>query len=71
MTPTLETIGQALYGNQWQRDLARALGVADRTMRRWYSGATPIPSGAYADMQKLCLERSAELKTLAGRLECP
>ena len=33
--PKLSRIGDALYGPRWQSDLARALGVSDRTMRRW------------------------------------
>lgn len=69
--PQLETIGRALYGAQWQGDLARALGVSDRTIRRWFSGASPIPAGAVGDMRRLCLERSAELADLAKRIEAP
>lgn len=30
--------GEALYGPRWQRNLARDLGVFDRTMRRWAAG---------------------------------
>lgn len=45
MTPdTLRAAGEALYGPRWQTDLARALDVADRTMRRWAVGAHPIPA---------------------------
>lgn len=69
--PDLETIGRALFGTQWQSDLARALGVADRTMRRWYSGAAPIPVGAWQDMRRLCIERSKELAALAKAIEAP
>ncbi len=71
MTNQLETIGRALYGVQWQTDLARALDVNERTIRRWYSGANQMPVGAYADLRRLCLARSKELAALATRIETP
>ena len=33
----------ASYGERWQTDIAKALGVNDRTVRRWASGETPLP----------------------------
>jgi len=39
MTPSdLETIGRLLYGLQWQGQLARNIGVTDRTVRNWLDG---------------------------------
>jgi DNA-binding XRE family transcriptional regulator len=37
-TDELHTAGEALFGDQWQRALARAIGVNERTMRRWAAG---------------------------------
>lgn len=34
-------------------DLARVLGVSERTTRRWQSGAYPIPYGVRADLQRV------------------
>lgn len=49
MTPAqLATIGRALYGPEWQTPLADALGVADRTVRRWVAGDSAIPDGVAA-----------------------
>lgn len=31
----LKTVGEALYGRQWQAPLSRDLGVSDRTVRNW------------------------------------
>ena len=31
----LSRIGEALYGDRWQTQLARALGISSRTVRRW------------------------------------
>jgi hypothetical protein len=39
VTPELlRLVGEALYGERWQTPLSRALGVGDRTVRRWASG---------------------------------
>lgn len=44
MTPDeMESAAQIIYGMRWQTALARALGVTDRTVRRWYAGEAPIP----------------------------
>ncbi len=44
MTPaTINRIGTALFGGYWQTQLADALGVNPRTVRRWVSGELPIP----------------------------
>lgn len=43
MTPAdLRRAGEALYGVQWQTALARDLGIADRTVRRWAAGKIAI-----------------------------
>ncbi len=39
----LKRIGEALYGDRWQRQMARALGVSDRTVRRWVLYESDIP----------------------------
>ena len=39
----LERIGKALYGDRWQTQLAKALGVSDRTVRRWFLLESDIP----------------------------
>jgi hypothetical protein len=44
MTPaTLNRIGTACFGNFWQTQMAHALGVNPRTLRRWLSHDLPIP----------------------------
>ena len=50
--------GQALYGERWQTDLARDLGLSDgRRIRQWLSGDRPIPEGVWNDIAKLLTER--------------
>lgn len=65
---TLALIGRALYGERWQTALATDLNVADRTMRRWLAGESPIPDGLEDDLQKLLAERLAKMDGLAGRI---
>lgn len=60
--------GEALYGQQWQSALARDLGVADRTVRRWVAGTSEVPAGLYVDLLRLTQERAALLDSLGPRL---
>jgi DNA-binding transcriptional regulator YdaS (Cro superfamily) len=60
--------GEALYGPRWQSDLARDLGVSDRTVRRWVAGTHDVPPGLYLDLLRLTQERAAALEALAPRL---
>ena len=54
MTPTqLAKHGVRLYGSEWKRPLAAALGVTERTMQRWASGTHPIPEGVTGDVERL------------------
>lgn len=68
MSRLLAECGEALYGPRWQCELARDLGVADRTVRRWVAGATPVPTGVYVDLLRLVTERAEVLDALATRL---
>lgn len=44
MTPDLlAAAGEALYGSEWRRPLAAALGVDARLMQRWAAGQRNIP----------------------------
>lgn len=49
MTPDeLKEAGWTLFGNGWQTRLAERLGVDGSTVRRWVSGAVPVPNPAAA-----------------------
>lgn len=39
----LKDAGEKLYGYGWQTKLAKDLNVDGSTVRRWVSGAVPIP----------------------------
>lgn len=52
--------GRALYGERWQTDLARDLGLSDgRRIRQWLSGDRPIPEGVWKDIARLLTERKS------------
>ena len=68
MSRLLVESGEALYGPQWQSALARDLGVADRTVRRWVAGTSEVPAGLYVDLLRLTQERAALLDSLGPRL---
>lgn len=68
MSRLLVECGEALYGPRWQSELARDLGVADRTVRRWVAGTSEVPAGLHVDLLRLTQERAAALDALADRL---
>lgn len=69
MNPDLfARIGAALYGQRWQSELARELGVSDRTVRRWVSGAFPIPPNVSVELHLILTRRSAACHELAREL---
>jgi len=66
----LKRVGEALYGPRWQSEVARDLGVSDRTVRRWVDRSYDVPDGVYVDLRKLCRKRAAELDKLLEVLPC-
>jgi hypothetical protein len=42
MADLLGQAGIALYGPEWINPLARALGIDQRTVRRWQTGEMPL-----------------------------
>ena len=69
MTPDLlDEVGRALYGPQWQSEMARELGVAIRTVQRWAVGNYPPPPGVAFDLGDLLRKRRGDLAILAKKL---
>ena len=57
MTPTtLNRVGTACFGNFWQTQMAHALGVNPRTLRRWLSEELPMPD-LRTELQDLIIKR--------------
>jgi hypothetical protein len=61
--------GNALYGERWQTDLARDLGLSDgRRIRQWLSGDRSIPEGVTGDLVKLLLGRKVTIGGVLGAI---
>jgi hypothetical protein len=61
---------EALFGEAWQSsDLADALGVNARTVRRWMSGNEEPRPGVWRDLHAIVVKRSADLGALIPHLE--
>lgn len=69
MSGLLVETGRALYGERWQSEIARALDVSDRTVRRWIAGNEEPRPGIYVDLLRIVVERQAELDDVAERLK--
>lgn len=57
----LKDVGPLLFGSLWQTDLAKSLGVSDRTVRRWVAKDSPIPPNVWLEIASLCEERAGYL----------
>lgn len=58
-------VGQTLYGERWQTDIATALGLRDpRRIRQWLSRDRPIPEGIWKDLRKLLEDRNSDIDFL-------
>lgn len=70
MTPArLAEIGDALFGRQWQRPLARALGCSERKVRYLAAGEFPITSELALELALICHVRGEALLRLGRQLE--
>lgn len=54
-------VGEALWGANWQTEMANALGISARTVRYWVSGARPVQP--YAQGQPTALMLAALVDT--------
>ena len=60
--------GRALFGSHWQSDLARALNVNLRTVRRWGVGQEEPPSGVWRELEEITVTRTADLARLVDEI---
>jgi hypothetical protein len=70
ITPDLlRRVGEALYGERWQSALAADLNIADRSMRYWLAGRSPIPPAVRDEVRGLLQANQAEIGALLRELE--
>jgi DNA-binding transcriptional regulator YdaS (Cro superfamily) len=65
----LRKFGLIAYGHGWQRKVAEVIGVNERTVRRWVSGAVPMPSHVWRtmdDILALCASRIEQARKTLG-----
>ena len=64
----LAEVGCALYGRDFTLALSQALGVSDRTVRRWLAGEHEPQPGVWRDCLELLRERSGEFLRIAEQI---
>src|SRR5438046_1066288 len=65
----LERVGKTLYGDRWQTQMAKALGISDRTVRRWVLFESSIPWSFLADkLPSIFTARTEELRSVLKEL---
>jgi hypothetical protein len=67
--PTIHEIGEALYGSRWQSELARALDMSERHMRRLASGQARVTAGIHADIARTARMRLKEIEHVVKLIE--
>jgi hypothetical protein len=65
----IRLVGSKLWGSRWQTEMAVALGVNDRTVRRWASGAQAPEPGIWAGIAEIIQQRRTELGELLDVVE--
>lgn len=61
----LEALGKVLYGEQWQSNLSRDLGLSSpRRIREWISGDRKIPTGVWDDIAELLRAKQLKISEL-------
>jgi hypothetical protein len=65
----LREVGEALYGPRWQSELARRIGVSDRSVRRWVAGTDDVSDTAWRDIWEAIGIRTIQLEKLGNRLK--
>lgn len=70
----LHTVGRALYGLQWQTELARNIVNLDgvpldcRRVRQWACGARPVPDWLLPELKVLAQKRMQEIMEINYKL---
>ena len=65
----LKAAGEALFGERWQTDLAKELGLSDaRRIRQWLKDERPIPVGIWADICGLLRQRENSINDVLKNL---
>ena len=59
-----------LWGaQQWRAEMAQALGVGDRAIRKWVSGEAEVPIDVWQTILRLIRQRQHELGEVTDEIE--
>lgn len=62
--------GQAMFGERWQTDMAKALNLSDaRRVRQWLAGERSIPVGVWKDLKVILTDRQVIIENVAKQLD--
>lgn len=64
---TLKTVGNALFGNQWQSDIAAVLDIQTRTVRYWVRGGR-VPAWVWPKLHDVCRDRIPLMVSMMEKL---
>ena len=65
----LKQAGELLHGKYWQRQLAKDLGVNDRTVRRWVSRDSQVKDGVIADLKIILQSKIDNMQKMLDSFE--
>jgi len=65
----LRKSGEALFGQRWQTDIAKALGVDSRRIRQWVKGERPLPKTIDKNILTLLQQRQIKIGQLLNIFE--
>lgn len=68
MSNLITEIGEALWGDRWQSDMARALGVHKDTVQDWRQERAEPRPGVFIDLSRIVDERIDRLGGLRSQL---
>lgn len=66
--PTLEDIGELLWGNTWEFYMASALGVHIDVLRGWVEDPTKIPQELELKLSKIADTRTEDIQLVQSML---
>ena len=64
----LQTVGEKIYGDEWEAPLADDLCVEIDTIRAWSSGQRPVPGRVIAELPELVYSKATEFREKAEDL---